>query len=241
MEAMQRSTCRVVAFFFVCVCLLLSVAEVGAYKNYTVGDDLGWFDNQKKPDVNYQKWVAGKDFSLGDFLIFHTDTNHSVIQTYNTTTYKQCDHEDAEDDDTIDWSGGAPSSTAEAATVAVPLLKEGTTYFFSGNYDGEQCKNGQHFKINVTHGQGLPNSLKTPTPDSPAPTSGDVDDDSTPDTVIPSNFNRPVQSGGEGDSEDDDGVKAKSGATVHLPWFLRHGIGRFSLASISLGVILILN
>lgn len=39
-----------------------------AYKNYTVGDSLGWFDNLEKPTVNYGKWVAGKNFSLGDFL-----------------------------------------------------------------------------------------------------------------------------------------------------------------------------
>ncbi|XXG83263.1 hypothetical protein AAC387_Pa10g1059 [Persea americana] len=48
---------------------------------------------------------------------------------------------------------------------------------------------GQHFKINVTHGQGLPNSLKSPSTDSsPAPSSSD-NDDSVPDTIIPSNFN----------------------------------------------------
>jgi len=33
-----------------------------------VGDSLGWFDNLEKPTVNYQKWVAEKQFSLGDFL-----------------------------------------------------------------------------------------------------------------------------------------------------------------------------
>lgn len=41
---------------------------VEAYKNYTVGDSLGWYDNLHEPSVNYQKWVAGKHFSLGDFL-----------------------------------------------------------------------------------------------------------------------------------------------------------------------------
>ena len=41
---------------------------VEAYKNYTVGDSLGWYDTLEKPSVNYQKWVASKNFSLGDFL-----------------------------------------------------------------------------------------------------------------------------------------------------------------------------
>nr|XP_027186061.1 uncharacterized protein LOC113784095 [Cicer arietinum] len=42
--------------------------SVAAYKNYTVGDSLGWFDTLEKPNVNYQKWVAKIEFSLGDFL-----------------------------------------------------------------------------------------------------------------------------------------------------------------------------
>lgn len=123
--------------------------------------------------------------------VFNTDTNHSVIQTYNLTTYKNCDYNDAEEDDTIHWSTLEPAVTTQEASIAVPLLKEGMTYFFSGDYDGEQCKHGQQFKINVTHGQGLPNSLKSST-DSPAPSSP-ADDDSAPDTVIPSNFNKPVE------------------------------------------------
>ncbi|KAK6946926.1 Phytocyanin domain [Dillenia turbinata] len=168
---------------------------VEAYKNYTVGDSLGWFDNQEKPTVNYQKWAAPKNFSLGDFLIFNTDTNHSVIQTYNFTTYKHCDYYDAQDNDTIQWSAGDPSSTTpHDVSVPVPLVKEGMNYFFSGDYDGDQCRHGQHFKINVTYGQGLPESLKNPADESPAPTSPDSgDDESAPDTIVPSSFNHPQQ------------------------------------------------
>lgn len=53
----------------VLVVLLVSVlGSVSAYKNYTVGDSLGWYDKLQKPNVDYQKWVLGKTFSLGDFL-----------------------------------------------------------------------------------------------------------------------------------------------------------------------------
>lgn len=55
-----------------CLVLLLILisfsTSVDAYKNYTVGDSLGWFDNLEKPLVNYDKWIANKKFSLGDFL-----------------------------------------------------------------------------------------------------------------------------------------------------------------------------
>ncbi|CAL5190432.1 unnamed protein product [Lathyrus oleraceus] len=202
----SSSTCLL---FSILSCLFLScfLGSVGAYKNYTVGDSLGWFDKLEKPTVNYQKWVAKKQFSLGDFLIFNTDSNHTIVQTYNFTTYKQCDYDDAQDKDTLQWSSGSqPNGEVTPLTVAVPLLKEGPTYFFSSDYDGEQCKNGQHFRINVTHGLGLPKSLLPDDSPSPAsPVSGD--DDSAPDTTVPSNFNNPKE-----DKDDDKTSDEKSGS-----------------------------
>ncbi|ONK67438.1 uncharacterized protein A4U43_C05F40 [Asparagus officinalis] len=76
------------AFFF-------DSRSVEGYKNYTVGGSLGWFDSVKAPKIDYKKWAAAKDFALGDFLIFNTDKNHSVVQTYNETTYEHCDYNDA--------------------------------------------------------------------------------------------------------------------------------------------------
>ncbi|OMP08277.1 Plastocyanin-like protein [Corchorus olitorius] len=201
----QRSAVKL--FTISCLLLLLllfcSLGSVAAYKNYTVGDSLGWFDTLEKPAVDFQKWAATKNFSLGDFLIFNTDNNHSIVQTYNFTTYKLCDYGDALQNDTIEWSAADPSSTApHPVTVAVPLLKEGMNYFFSSDYDGEQCQNGQHFQINVTHGQGLPKSLQDPSDDAPAPNSPDFgSDDAAPDTIVPSNFNHPIEE--ESDKNED--------------------------------------
>jgi hypothetical protein len=49
-------------------------AAVDAYKNYTVGDDKGWYDGLP---VDYQAWAEGYNFSLGDFLSeYHT---HSFL------------------------------------------------------------------------------------------------------------------------------------------------------------------
>ncbi|PIA59972.1 hypothetical protein AQUCO_00400687v1 [Aquilegia coerulea] len=200
-------------FFFSSVLLLSSCSTfVEAYKNYTVGDSLGWYDNSEKSTIDYQKWASGKDFSLGDFLMFNTDSNHSVVQTYNITTYTNCDSDDADTDDTILWSEAEPSAIAtRPVTVSVPLLKEGVTYFFSGDYDGDQCKHGQHFKINVAHGQGLPKSLKDPSMEAPSPMSPDDEDSTpTPDTVVPSNFNHPKDITG---NDNDNNVKKTSGST----------------------------
>ncbi|KAB5541081.1 hypothetical protein DKX38_014055 [Salix brachista] len=181
---------RVLFLSFSSLLLLSFSGSVDAYKNYTVGDSLGWYDTTVKSNVDYQKWADGKNFSLGDFLIFNTDNNHSVVQTYNFTTYKLCDYDNSVDNDTVEWSSANPSNTlTQGATVAVPLLKEGPNYFFSGDYDGEQCDNGQHFKITVSHGKGLPDSLKDPSDQAPAPNAADYD--STPDTVVPFDFNNP--------------------------------------------------
>ncbi|KAK4419649.1 hypothetical protein Salat_2377800 [Sesamum alatum] len=177
--------------------------RVEGYKNYTVGDAVGWYDALENPKVDYQRWAAAKNFSLGDFLIFNTDNNHSVVQTYNFTTYKLCDYDDSLDNDTIEWSSADPSSTTpHPISVAVPLMKVGMTYFFSSDYDGEQCQNGQHFKINVTYGQGLPPSLKSPSDDSPAPVSPQSgDDEAAPDTLVPANFDNPKDTTSDEESE----------------------------------------
>lgn len=131
--------------------------------------------------------------------VFNTDTNHSVVQTYNFTTYKECDYNDALDSDTKLWSAADPSNTATSGvTVPVPLLKEGTTYFFSSDYDGDQCRNGK----------GLPESLKSPSEQSPAPNSADYNnDESAPDLVVPSTFNKPR--GNQNSNDDDDDVYKK--------------------------------
>jgi len=182
------------------------------------------------PKVNYQSWAAGKNFSLGDFLIFNTDKNHSVVQTYNITTYRKCDYNDADSDDTVEWATGESEFNRDPVTLEVPLLKEGMTYFFSGDYDGDQCKHGQHFKINVTHGQGLPESLKSPSEQSPAPTSPD-DENSVPDNVIPSNFDNP--------KDDTGSVKPTSAAGETLVGMRKDG-GRFILVSVLIWLMVVL-
>ncbi|KAH7560787.1 hypothetical protein JRO89_XS10G0102500 [Xanthoceras sorbifolium] len=230
----SRSSCMLLLHLLLLLLCFLS-GFIEAYKNYTVGDSLGWFDNN--PTVNYQKWADSKTFSLGDFLIFNTDNNHSVVQTYNFTTYKLCDYDDALDSDTKLWSAANPSNTETiAVSVAVPLLKEGSTYFFSSDYDGDQCNDGQQFKINVTHGKGLPESLKSPSQQSPAPNSADYNnDESAPDIVVPTNFNNPHEDKDDNDDDDND-VKKQSGS---VSLFVNSWCRKFYGFMILLGIICI--
>lgn len=68
MEQGSKSLGLMVFYSTLLVLISVYIGSVEAYKNYTVGDSLGWYDTLEKPNVNYQKWVAGKTFSLGDFL-----------------------------------------------------------------------------------------------------------------------------------------------------------------------------
>ncbi|CAL9214186.1 unnamed protein product [Arabidopsis halleri] len=207
----MRSSCSSSVNVLLIICLTLLSLSADAYKNYTVGESTGWFDIQERPSANYQKWADSKSFSLGDFLIFNTDSNHSVVQTYDFKTYKDCDYDNNESNDTIEWSAANPSATSPVpVSISVPLVKEGSNYFFSGNYDGEQCKFGQHFMINVTHGQGLPD-LSSPD-EAAAPGPGQSgDDEVAPDTIVPANFDHPKDI--ESDNDDDKEVHSRKSSS----------------------------
>ena len=86
-----------------------------------------------------------------------------MVQTYNETTFRSCNTDDASDDDTFHYDAGA-NKFGEALTIAVPLTIEGSNYYLSDADDGVQCQNGLFFEIDVKHGQGLPPSLNQPPP-----------------------------------------------------------------------------
>ncbi|OMO78626.1 Plastocyanin-like protein [Corchorus capsularis] len=145
--------------------LITTVATATAYTNHTVGGDAGWFFDSKtnKSVINYSSWAANQTFNLGDYLIFKTSTNQTVIQTYNETTYQSCTMDDALDTDTFQYNGGN-TNFDESLTIAVPLTIQGTNYYYSDAEDGAQCQRGMAFEILVNHGTGLPPSLNQPPP-----------------------------------------------------------------------------
>ncbi|OWM91607.1 uclacyanin-2-like isoform X1 [Punica granatum] len=143
----------------------LLVATAAAYTNHTVGGEPGWFFNAtaNTSSANFSDWAASQTFGLGDYLIFITNTNQTVIQTFNLTTYDACNADDASDDDTFEYNGGN-AAFGERLTIPVPLTHEGLNYFFSDTDDGVQCVNGMRFAVDVKHGAGLPPSLSQPPP-----------------------------------------------------------------------------
>ncbi|GJM95718.1 hypothetical protein PR202_ga12495 [Eleusine coracana subsp. coracana] len=142
--------------------------DAPAYRNHTVGETHGWFFDAKTntSSGNYSDWANGETFYLGDYLIFKTNDNSSVVHTTNATSYSLCDASEDDSPETFIYGGGGGGGGGpeEGRTVPVALVEEGSNYFFSEADAGVQCQQGMRFEIKVQHGQGLPPSLKNPPP-----------------------------------------------------------------------------
>ncbi|KAM4094490.1 hypothetical protein ACJW30_06G200100 [Castanea mollissima] len=170
-------------------------APVTGYTNHTVGGAVGWFFNSttNTSATNYSAWAANQTFNLGDYLIFISISNTTVIQTYNETVYRNCTMDEAEDGDTFQYDGGQ-NQFEKSLTVAVPLTIVGTNYYFSDADDGAQCQSGMAFEIQVNHGLGLPPYLNQPPPPPYIEPPGPDTAQSPPTTIL----NSPANSGFRG-------------------------------------------
>ncbi|XP_068635453.1 early nodulin-like protein 18 [Aristolochia californica] len=154
----------------VVLALLVAVASAQStspppYTNHTVAQSAGWFFNAttETPSANYSAWAQSLTFNLGDYLIFNTNSNHTVVQTYNETSYRNCDIGDDDSDEDVAVYAGE-QGFGQPTVLAVPLTKVGPNYFFSGVDDGDECEHGMKFEITVNQGRGLPPSLNQPPP-----------------------------------------------------------------------------
>ncbi|KAK7294966.1 hypothetical protein RJT34_17866 [Clitoria ternatea] len=154
----------IAAYITVFAVLVSTAAAATGYHNHTVGGGVGWSFNSTTDTsaTNYSSWASTQTFDLGDFLIFNSNSNQTVIQTYNKTSYLSCTADDS-DNGTFVYDGGS-SGFGEALTIAVPLTLVGPNYFFSDADDGVQCRRGLAFEIDVQRGLGLPPSLNHPPP-----------------------------------------------------------------------------
>ncbi|GLJ54888.1 hypothetical protein SUGI_1178610 [Cryptomeria japonica] len=143
-----------------------------AYQNLTVGGAASWsYDDQTNSTAaDYNKWAKNQTFSLGDYLIFNTNYNHTVVQTYNASIYDNCDYDNSKNDDTLMHLTVDPSKPNTNVTVSVPLTIAGMNYFFSSAEDGIDCVAGLRFEATVSVGHRFPPNLRYPPP--PAKSSG---------------------------------------------------------------------
>ncbi|KAI3978604.1 hypothetical protein MKX01_015779 [Papaver californicum] len=157
-------------------------------KEYIVGDAEGWAVN-----VNYDSWVSGKTFTVGDSLVFNSGPMHTVDEVSET------DYDSCANDNSI------TSDSSGASTIS--LTTSGTHYFICGAMG--HCDSGMKLAVNVVETSDdtssspsltpaptpLLGATTTPatTPELPVPSSNDTDipPNPTPFESISSSSNMP--------------------------------------------------
>ncbi|KAH9678670.1 hypothetical protein KPL71_025812 [Citrus sinensis] len=121
---------------------------------YTVGDDAGW---TIQGHIDYSKWAEGKQFHVGDTLVFkYNKAMHDV---------RQVSHEDFQS-----CNAKAPIEEYTTGMDSITLKMAGHHYFLCG-IPGH-CQVGQKVEINVLPGASSPGESPAPSPShngSPAP------------------------------------------------------------------------
>ncbi|VVB09226.1 unnamed protein product [Arabis nemorensis] len=124
-----------------CIVLALSFTVLlgcCSAKVYKVGDSDGW---AAKDDVYYD-WTKGKEFHVGDSLIFEYDPNfNDVTQVSGALEYEFCDF-------------SSPKAVYNTGHDVVTLTEPGFHYFISSNH--AQCLSGQKLDVLVIHDPSRP-------------------------------------------------------------------------------------
>ncbi|XP_058084613.1 blue copper protein 1a-like [Magnolia sinica] len=71
--------------YVVLAVMVVILPSVALATEYVVGDDKGW-----TPNFDYQTWAAGKDFTVGDNLVFKYDAAFHDVFKVNGTAFKDC-------------------------------------------------------------------------------------------------------------------------------------------------------
>ncbi|TVU05489.1 hypothetical protein EJB05_48655 [Eragrostis curvula] len=125
----------------------VSCAAVASATTYTVGEGQGWTTN-----FDYSGWASGKNFAVGDKLLFNFASG-----THTVTEVSKSDYDSCSTSNSISDSRNGPTT--------ITLNSAGTHYFICG-IPGH-CSGGM--KLAVTVGSGSGGSPSAPgTPNSPS-------------------------------------------------------------------------
>lgn len=142
---------------------------------YTVGDKTGW--TVPSSAAFYKTWTSGKNFKVGDILVFNFQKNAHDVAEVTKSSYDSC-------------NTSSPLALYTSPPVRVTLNKSGEHYYICA-VPGH-CAGGQKLAINVTGGSSSPATAPTPagspssppSPTTPAPAGGSPG--SSPSTTNPS-------------------------------------------------------
>ncbi|XP_075651662.1 umecyanin-like [Castanea sativa] len=138
---------------------LAAVVQVTEAVNYVVGDSAGW----ARPSTltYYTTWANGKNFSLGDVLVFNFATGAHDVATVTQTNYDAC-------------SIANTISLVTAGPYSYTINSTGTHYFICTFSNGGHCNSGQKLAISVGNSTNAtsPGSPPTTVSSSPPPPAG---------------------------------------------------------------------
>ncbi|KAE8721123.1 Uclacyanin-2 [Hibiscus syriacus] len=142
--------------------LLLLAAPAAHAVQYIVGDSVGWTTTG-----DYEGWVQGKTFTVGDTLLFNYGGSHAV-DVVSKSDYDNCN------------SGNALSSHNDGNTV-ITLSNSGPMYFICPTIG--HCAGGMKLSVNVVAAGG--NSPPTPSGSPTTPGTTPSGGSSTPSPPSP--------------------------------------------------------
>ncbi|TKW10830.1 hypothetical protein SEVIR_6G193500v4 [Setaria viridis] len=143
--------------------VVVSCAAAASAATYNVGETQGW-----SLGVDYSTWVTGKNFSVGDKLVFTYATGNHDVLVVSKSDYDACN------------KGNALSTQTDGPTT-ITLDSAGDHYYICGI--GTHCSGGMKLAVNVGSGSG---SGGAPTPSTPS-TPGTPTTPGTPSTPAPGN------------------------------------------------------
>ncbi|XP_068635998.1 blue copper protein-like, partial [Aristolochia californica] len=125
-----KSTSSVMARLFVVIVLVafLSLSLHCHATVYTVGDTAGW-----DISTDLGSWLSGKEFNVGDTLLFQYSSLHSVSEVGK--------------DDFDACSAGNALQSSRGGNTTIPLTSPGPKYFICGTLS--HCLGGMKLQVNV--------------------------------------------------------------------------------------------
>ncbi|XP_023004735.1 uncharacterized protein LOC111497949 [Cucurbita maxima] len=136
--------------------LFLFLHHSAAQTVHVVGDSTGW---RIPPTADfYAKWANGKNFTVGDSLVFNFTTDRDDVTRVPKASFNLCS-----DDNEI-------GDSIEIGPATILLSTAGEYYFISS--EDTHCQQGQKLAINVTAAPAAPITPTPPSTKAPPPTSG---------------------------------------------------------------------
>ncbi|KAL7150178.1 hypothetical protein ABFS83_05G092800 [Erythranthe nasuta] len=121
--------------FLITIIVALVAAPAAVATDYMVGDNSGW-----TLGVNYTAWAEGKDFRVGDTIMFMYKPGVHNVMKVNGSDFQKC------------ASSNATAVPRTTGNDVIPLVTPGKRWYICTI--GEHCSKGMKLVITVSAAEG---------------------------------------------------------------------------------------